>query len=356
MKSAEHIVLLVPGFADGEPDESCIPPLQVMLRAFLVSKPDCRFSIIAFQYPYRNDIFNWHGITVYPCDGSNRKGFYRFITWRRAKRMFRKIHTAHPVTMIHSFWLTECAKTGQELSLQYGIPHLNTLMGQDALPENKYLSSFRERRFPVVALCKRHSEIFRQYTGRPADHIVRFGTEAIENHFPPKETDILVACWLHPLKRVEMALRITDELKKDFPEIRTVIHGDGEELQKLKSLSERMGLSLNVRFTGRISRKETLELMKRSRVLLHPSSFEGFGYVFAEAMQLQLPVVSFPVGFAEASATWRVVETEGEAKEAVKTFLQHPPADGFIPVPVTETVEAYAALYREISARTKPQI
>lgn len=348
MKSGKHILLLVPGFADGEADDVCIPPLQLMLNEFIARHPDFQFSIIAFQYPYRNDIYRWNGIPVYPCDGSNRKGIYRFITWRRAKKLFRKIHAEKKVSLIHSFWLTECAKVGEELAAEFQLPHLNTLMGQDVLPQNKYLSRFSSRKFPVVALCDRHSSVFQTNSGRAADHVIPLGMNRIFKPGIERDIDILVWSWLHPLKRVDMALRAAVELKKEFPKLNMIISGGGELTDELKAEAASLQLQGNVQFTGQLHRKETLELMRRSRVFLHTSSYEGFGFVFAEAMELEVPVVSFAVGAAKASANWKIVENETEIVPALRSFLQNPPEGSFERLAVSDTVDAYVKLYTEM--------
>lgn len=348
MKFDKHIVLLVPGFADGEADDVCIPPLQIMLREFIANRPEFQFTIIAFQYPYRNEMYYWNGIPVYPCDGSNRKSFFRLITWRRVKKIFRKIHAAKKVSLIHSFWLTECAKIGNELSEEFQIPHLNSLMGQDVLPENKYLPRFSQRRFPVVALCDRHSETLRNTTGRAADYVIEPGMETIYDGETERDIDVLVWCWLHPLKRVDMALRAAAELKNDFPDLKMVISGGGELYDELIDLADSLGLKGAVKFTGQIKRKDTLELMKRSKVFLHTSSYEGFGFVFAEALELRVPVVSFPVGVAKASANWKLVNEEYELAPAIRSFLKQPPQGEFVRLSVSDTVTAYANLYAKL--------
>ena len=53
MKSSKHVVILVPGFASDEMDESNIPALQYFLKGYKIQFPDIRFSIIPFQFPFK---------------------------------------------------------------------------------------------------------------------------------------------------------------------------------------------------------------------------------------------------------------------------------------------------------------
>ena len=62
MKSDKHIIWLVPGFADGENDTTCLTYLQSMLRTFEEEYPQIRITVFTFQYPFKK---GWYKLTLY---------------------------------------------------------------------------------------------------------------------------------------------------------------------------------------------------------------------------------------------------------------------------------------------------
>ena len=94
------------------------------------------------------------------------------------------------------------------------------------------------------------------------------------------------------------------------PRLRCVIAGDGPERPDLERLVGERALGNNVTFAGMIPRREVLALMLRTKVLLHPSRYEGFGYVFAEALACGAEVVSFRVGCAREHPGWHIAAGE----------------------------------------------
>ena len=70
-----------------------------------------------------------------------------------------------------------------------------------------------------------------------------------------------------------------------------VIVGQGPEEGRLRAMASRLGLTERVRFISRLEQAELNGLMASARVLVLPSSREGFGMVVIEAMALGTPVV-----------------------------------------------------------------
>ena len=139
MISSKNILILTPGFPADENDDTCIPPLQEFLIEFSNQFPCVKFFIITLQYPLENKKYSWQNIPVYSCRGKNKKFPLRFSSWIKAFKFFLKIKKENEINVIHSFWLGEAALLGTFFSYVSKIPHLNTLMGQDVLKENKYL-------------------------------------------------------------------------------------------------------------------------------------------------------------------------------------------------------------------------
>jgi len=106
------------------------------------------------------------------------------------------------------------------------------------------------------------------------------------------------------------------------------------------------GLVDIIEVRGELPRSEVLALMARSRVLVHPSRFESQGYVFLEALMQGASIVSFPVGIAEASDRWRVVEDLPAMIIAAAELLERGGAnEPRITFTMDGTVDAYENLF-----------
>lgn len=91
-----------------------------------------------------------------------------------------------------------------------------------------------------------------------------------------------------------MLLDIIAEVKKDIPNIRTAIIGDGELREDfIKKIAEK-SLKENIILYG--FQENPYSLMKQCKMLLLPSLWEGFGLVAVEALALGVPVVCSNVG------------------------------------------------------------
>lgn len=99
-------------------------------------------------------------------------------------------------------------------------------------------------------------------------------------------------------KRLDWLLQATAILRRRFPEIQTLIVGTGTEKlkEKLLDMQNELGLEGNVEFTGEISETKKIELLKKSHLLVLPSTTEGCPLVLIEAMACSVPVVASNVG------------------------------------------------------------
>ena len=107
------------------------------------------------------------------------------------------------------------------------------------------------------------------------------------------KSDIIYAGRLIEHKNLDLLLKSIYLLKKEIPNIRCNIIGDGPEKEKLILLANELNLNNNVSFFKFLeSYKVLISLMKSSKVFVLPSSREGFGIVVLEANACGLPVVT----------------------------------------------------------------
>lgn len=107
---------------------------------------------------------------------------------------------------------------------------------------------------------------------------------------------ILFAGQLEKVKGVEYLIEAFAELANDFPDFKLIIAGDGSELSNLRLQVSNFKLQEKVEFKGRLSLRETKDIMKKCRCLVLPSLSEGLPRVLLEAMALGKPVVGSAVG------------------------------------------------------------
>ncbi len=70
-----------------------------------------------------------------------------------------------------------------------------------------------------------------------------------------------------------------------------LIAGGGNDLSRLRSRAERLGVAHRVRFTGDFDERDKADIYALADVYAMPSRGEGFGFVFLEALASGLPVI-----------------------------------------------------------------
>lgn len=99
----------------------------------------------------------------------------------------------------------------------------------------------------------------------------------------------------------DQVIRALPALRQRFPELVYVIAGDGDDRARLEALAMEMGVAEAVQFVGRVPEEDLPELYRLADVYVMPSTGEGFGIVFLEALASGVPAVGALVaGAADA--------------------------------------------------------
>jgi phosphatidylinositol alpha-1,6-mannosyltransferase len=77
-----------------------------------------------------------------------------------------------------------------------------------------------------------------------------------------------------------------------------VIAGEGDDKARLEALSKQYGVSASVRFLGKVGREELPDVYRSADLFALPSTGEGFGIAFLEAMGCGTPAIGLAVGGA----------------------------------------------------------
>jgi phosphatidyl-myo-inositol dimannoside synthase len=97
-------------------------------------------------------------------------------------------------------------------------------------------------------------------------------------------------------KGVDRLLQAVAQLAPKHPSLHLVVVGRGDDLGRHRELAAHLGIASRTRFFDGISARETVGCYSRCDVFAMPSTGEGFGFVFLEAMALGKPVVGAAAG------------------------------------------------------------
>ena len=194
----------------------------------------------------------------------------------------------------------------------------------------------------------RVKEFEKNYGIRPA-HMIPNGIDPRIFSEPvlERDIDVLGAGSLIPLKRYDLFLDIIKELKKQIPFIKAVLCGEGSEKQRLELIISAAGLQESVLLRGEQSHSTVLQLMQRSKVLLHPSSYEGFSGACLEALYAGAHVVSFCNPKDAWVRHWHIVDDKEHMIQQTREILLAPDIDHkpVLPYAMKNTAKSVMGLF-----------
>ncbi|MFC0773510.1 glycosyltransferase family 4 protein [Terrimonas alba] len=318
------LIILTPGFAESEADTTCLPMQQQLVKSLRENNPDLAIKIISFQYPYHTNKYNWFDVEVIPFNGQNKGGLRRL--WLR-KKIFSGldiIYKKEAVTGLLSFWYGECAAVGNKYARKKKLPHFCWISGQDARKENRYPGKIKLPPGSLVALSDfLQDEFEKNHHARP-EYVIPPGiqpqpdTELIRE----KDIDLLAVGSLIPLKQHELFIEVVAEIKKTHSAIKAALVGKGVQMQKLQHMIYQLALGDSIILTGELPHPETLHMMRRSKILLHPSSYEGFSGVCMEALSEAAHIISFCQPMKTTIKQWHIVNSKEEMIKKVIAILK----------------------------------
>lgn len=169
---------------------------------------------------------------------------------------------------------------------------------------------------------------------------------------------ILSISELHPTKGLDTALRALAQLPEDRRDkILYCIAGSGEWTDKLKKITEDLGLGLSVRFLGFVP--EARQYLSGADIFLLPSRNEAFPYVILEAGLMGLPLIATSVGgIPEVVSDMRNgilihKESPKEIAEAILYYLDHPEKQKEFGAEIKKTVANFFSLEKMLSETLK---
>lgn len=132
-----------------------------------------------------------------------------------------------------------------------------------------------------------------QLSAKKTIHVIHNSIEESQprNHEPINPLQFIYVGRLLFSKNLEVVIKGISIAKKNEPNIRLVIVGDGPHKKILQSLTSKLGLESNIEFKGQVSEDEKMRLIASSVALVFPSLCEGFGLVILEAFSQNKAVI-----------------------------------------------------------------
>lgn len=341
-------VIVTPGFPANAADSTCLPLQQALALSLKAQLGSTSLFIVSLQYPFEKGSYNWKGITVYSAAGKNKNGLARRLCWHRANRFLKKLSCTYHIQTMLSFWCDEAALLAGRFAKKINSTHYCWICGQDAKAGNRMVHKIKPEPEELVAISDSAAFLFkRNYNIQPA-HTIYPGIDPALFGEPPatKTIDLLAAGSLVPLKQMHRFIELVDRIRKNRPTVLAVLAGDGPERKKLEQLVHEKNLGAHIRITGELPHSQLLNLMQQSRVLVHPSSYEGFGMVQAEALFAGCAVVSFVQPVAKEIPGWNIVADTDAMFEKTVQLLNKDPEPALSPFPflINETAAAFIRL------------
>ena len=117
-------------------------------------------------------------------------------------------------------------------------------------------------------------------------------------HFPQGQIVLTVGRWSasERYKGADELIRAVAQLCPTFPGLNLVAVGGGDDLPRLRMLASELCIADRVHFFDGLSREELAACYARANIFALPSTGEGYGMVFLEAMAFAAPIVAAACG------------------------------------------------------------
>jgi glycosyltransferase involved in cell wall biosynthesis len=313
-KSEQTLVILTPAFPLNESETSWVPSQQLLVKELKSQFPYLNIIVISFLYPYEKTDYRWNNIKVFAFGGMNKRKFNRILLWRNIWKKLKKLKKENNIIGFLSFWCGECALIGSWFAKRNKLKHFCWICGQDARDSNKYVKWIRPKPEELVAISDFIAdEFYRTHKIKPAYLIPNAVDRKLFSEMPAtRDIDIIGVGSFSYQKNFDQFVSMIAVLKEKLPYIKAVHCGAGEDEENIKTLVKKLDLAGTLSLLGIIPHSEVLQVMQRSKILLHPSSYEGFSTVCLEALYAGAHVISFTKAMNHEIKNWHIVKTKEE--------------------------------------------
>jgi glycosyltransferase involved in cell wall biosynthesis len=121
---------------------------------------------------------------------------------------------------------------------------------------------------------------------------------AVPHGFPKGRVILTVGRWAasERYKGADELIHAIARLRADVPGLHLVVVGGGDDLPRLRRIAADLGVVDSVHFLENLSREEVAACYEHAELFALPSTGEGFGLVFLEAMVFAKPAIGAACG------------------------------------------------------------
>jgi len=258
----------------------------------------------------------------------------------------RRLHQLRPINLIHAHAALPCGHAAALLTKDLGVPFVVSVHGLDAFNtcfgqgisvawrRNASCMVYRQAA-AVVCVSGKVNQALTGVMGAEVRATTLYNGTDTELFSPDpmitrEEATLLVVGNLLPTKGQRLVLQAIAQLKDRHPLLRCLFIGDGPDRPRLLDLAKQSGIEDRVMFVGRKKRAEVAAAVRRCTLFVLPSSYEGLGCAYLEAMAGGLPVIACSgQGIEEIirhkENGWLIgVENLEELAQAISAMLQNP--------------------------------
>ena len=154
----------------------------------------------------------------------------------------------------------------------------------------RWLANYRD--VPTMTVSASQQELLQQFGVRKTFVVPEGLSVSPLGSLPLKESTPTVVFMgrLKKYKLADHAVKAFSLIKKQIPEAKMYVIGDGDMRQKLGRMAHG-----DVTFLGRVSNQAKFDVLRKAHLLLVPSVEEGWGLVVTEANAMGTPAVAYDV-------------------------------------------------------------
>ena len=190
------------------------------------------------------------------------------------------------------------------------------------------VSVSRDTRSRILSACDVAPETILVIPNTVSEAFAPVDRNAARRKFRLTENPVLLAVGRlsahEQYKGHDRVIRALKPLLSGHPSLLFLVAGDGDDRARLEALAEQEGVSGHVRFLGQVPQQDLNNLYNAADLFTLPSTGEGFGIVFLEAMAAGTPAVGLAVAGAKdalADGDLGFCVPEGEFSEALAPIL-----------------------------------
>ena len=156
----------------------------------------------------------------------------------------------------------------------------------------------------IICVSNFDKQLALKYKIVPEDKIVTIynGVEVNPQEIKYEKNRIVFVGRLASPKNPLLLIRAFNNLSSNLKSQTTLsIVGDGQQKKRIKEFIKKNQLENKIELLGRLSRKATFDVLKKSNIFVLISDWEGFPYSILEAMSFGLAIVASDVGGVKES-------------------------------------------------------